>query len=496
VSDADNVEIQAGDALILVVDDNPDNLYIIRELVTDVLPNVNVMVTTQPRKGLRMAAEFQPDGIILDLKMPDLDGIQFCKQLKANEKTAAIPIIIITSQNTTPALRAEAMESGADDFIARPINNMELAARINVMLRIKMAEDKLRILNQELEARVRQTTGALMESEIKFRSLAEQSLTGIAIVQAEKIVYANAALAALADSTPEALLGMSPKEFLHFVAEEQREEAEANFKLFLTAEDLPPQSYDIPLRTVQGRLKWATVHAGRILLNQVPSIFLSAINITDRKAAEDSIKKSLEEKDVLLKEIHHRVKNNMAVISSLLKQQSVLFEDPAVLDAFGECILRIRSMALIHEKLYEAREFSHIDFSYYIPDLVRQVFACYKTAHQRITLNVDAQAVHMGIDQAIPCGLILNEMVTNALKYAFPGDREGVIDICFRADGNNMVLTFVDNGVGLPEEANGKEITSFGLYLIEILTEQLSGKLEVSRRDGTSFCLTFPFNDL
>jgi two-component sensor histidine kinase len=214
--------------------------------------------------------------------------------------------------------------------------------------------------------------------------------------------------------------------------------------------------------------------------------------VAERKRAEEKLKGSLKEKELLIKEIHHRVKNNMAVISSLLHLKARAFDQPEVISAFEESQGRIKSMALIHEKLYSAKSLSQIDFADYARDLVYQILATVSQKREKIAVKIDVTDITMAIDCAIPCGLIINELVTNACKYAFPGERRGTLLLKLSTAGDHYTLVVGDDGAGLPEDIDFKNLSSFGLYLVNILTEQLEGKLDIDRKKGTTFTITFP----
>ena len=216
-------------------------------------------------------------------------------------------------------------------------------------------------------------------------------------------------------------------------------------------------------------------------------------DITERKQAEEQIKASLKEKEVLLREIHHRVKNNMQIISSLLKLQTGYIEDKKYLEMFKESQNRILTMSLVHEKLYRSKDFTKINFKEYIHDLANGVFQSYSGRSSNILMNLNIENVDLGIDSAIPCGLIINELVTNSLKYAFPGEKKGEIKIVLgKIDGNKYELTVSDNGIGIPEYLDIRKTETLGLYLVSMLAEdQLSGKIELDRSKGTEFIIRF-----
>jgi two-component sensor histidine kinase len=214
-------------------------------------------------------------------------------------------------------------------------------------------------------------------------------------------------------------------------------------------------------------------------------------DISERKQTEERIQHSLEEKEVLLKEIHHRVKNNMQVISSMLNLQSTYVKDEEVV--FRESQNRVRSMALIHEKLYQSDDLAKIDISKYIHNLVSFLCDSYCVSPNAVTMKIDVEDILLGIDAAIPCGLILNELVSNALKHAFPGDKKGEILVVMHTRDGLCTLSIADDGVGLPKGLDVRNTESLGLQLVDSLVQQLNGEMVlVSRERGAEFVLTFP----
>ncbi len=215
-------------------------------------------------------------------------------------------------------------------------------------------------------------------------------------------------------------------------------------------------------------------------------------DITERRRAEEQVKTSLKEKELLLREIHHRVKNNMQIISSLLKLQSAYIKDKKYSDIYKESQNRIIAMSLIHEKLYQSRDLSKIDTKGYIKELVNGLVQSYEVPG-RITLNIDVGTVSLGINTAVPCGLLINELVSNSLKYAFPDGRPGEIKISLRpVEDNKIELIVSDNGIGIPENLDFRKADSWGLRLITLLVEnQLHGEINLDRNKGTEFKIIF-----
>lgn len=225
----------------------------------------------------------------------------------------------------------------------------------------------------------------------------------------------------------------------------------------------------------------------------VTSLVLTLVDITRRIKAEEQVKASLREKEVLLKEVHHRVKNNLQVINSLLNLQSRRLDDKKIAAVFEEVKNRIYSIALIHEKLYESKNLANIDFAEYTRVLVSHLCKTFPSNLAAVKLDIKAEAVQLQVDKAIPCALIINEMVTNALKYAFTDNRKGEITVEFKTTpDDNLVLTVADNGVGLPKDYDTNPPKALGMQIINALVMQLHGVISLDTSNGTKFTVEFP----
>ena len=215
-------------------------------------------------------------------------------------------------------------------------------------------------------------------------------------------------------------------------------------------------------------------------------------DVTQRTIAEAKIKASLHEKEALLKEIHHRVKNNLQVVSSLLGLQSRSIADPEHRKMFEESQNRVYSMALLHESLYQSDNLSQIDFPEYIRQLADHLFRSYGVTAERIRLRTELDRISLHMDTAVPCGLIINELVSNSLKYAFPDGRTGEIHIGLHGQPQGMAkLLVADNGIGLGREIDWTTTRSLGLRLVRSLSQQLGGELDVQSQSGTQVQLLF-----
>jgi two-component sensor histidine kinase len=211
------------------------------------------------------------------------------------------------------------------------------------------------------------------------------------------------------------------------------------------------------------------------------------------KEAEDQLKVSLKEKEILLRELYHRTKNNMQVISSLLNLQSLTIDDKQMLEAVKDIQNRIRSISLVHEKLYQSKDLSNVNLKDYIQELANALLASYEGSKDRISVTLDIDNVFISLDTITTCGLIINELVSNSLKHAFPDNREGKITVALCSAGKDkMELRISDNGIGLPEGLDFRNTKSLGLRLVRKLAEdQLRGKVELKDEKGTDFLIKF-----
>ncbi|MCX6168300.1 MAG: ATP-binding protein [Ignavibacteriales bacterium] len=226
--------------------------------------------------------------------------------------------------------------------------------------------------------------------------------------------------------------------------------------------------------------------------------FLSSISTAvaieeERRSSQEVIQNSLQEKEILLKELFHRVKNNLQVISSLLYLQSIEIEDEKILSLFQDSTSRVRSMSLVYEKLFQSTDFTNLNFADYVNNLVSYLIDTFSTKI-KITKKLEIDDILLPIDTVIPCGLIINELVTNSIKYAFPVDftKTPEIRISIKLNENKFVLTVADNGIGLSDDISFEtEQKTLGLKLINMLTSQLYGEIKLDRNNGTEFQITF-----
>jgi PAS domain S-box-containing protein len=361
----------------------------------------------------------------------------------------------------------------------------------NLLSQLGYSNNKLAQSLEEREALLE----ALSESEEKYRNIVETANEGIALINnGGKITYLNKKMADMLGYAVEEVVN---KTIWDFVEQEEKSTVTANFeKRRLGNTD----STEFKLIRKDGSFLWIYVNSKPLFDND--GNFIGVLNlhtdITEHKKAVETLKNS---EIARQKEIHHRIKNNLQVISSLLDLQAEKFKnrenirDLEVLEAFRESQSRVISMALIHEELHKGETFEKLNFSSYIEELVDNLLLTYKLGNCDIKLELDlCKNILFDIDTAVPLGIIVNELISNSLKHAFPNRNEGEIQIKLSKDedcNTHFTLIVSDNGVGIPENLNIENINSLGLQLLVSLVDQLGGKFELKRDNGTSFTIKF-----
>ncbi|MEA2038551.1 MAG: PAS domain S-box protein [Thermodesulfobacteriota bacterium] len=331
---------------------------------------------------------------------------------------------------------------------------------------------------------------ALRKSEERYRSVFENTGTATVILEEDATI-------SMANTGFEKLSGYSREEI----------EGREKWTEFVVSEDLERmREYAAERRKNGGKAPTEYEFRFDNKRDSIKDIFLkidmipgtkksvaSLIDITARKKAEEETRRSLREKESLLAEIHHRVKNNMQIVSSLLSLQSKDIKDERALSLIKNCDDRIRSMSLIHEKLYLSKDLSSIDFHDYMEDLSARLFQTYRVDSRAVTFSSHIKDVRFNIETAMPLGLIANELISNALKYAFPEDKKGEIAVKLTKNKKTegYTLTVTDDGIGFPEKIDYRNTETFGLQLVDMLTEQLGSTIKLDRSKGTTFKIVF-----
>lgn len=332
----------------------------------------------------------------------------------------------------------------------------------------------------------KQAEGSLRESEEKYRMVAEQTHDGICIYKQDRFIFVNNRMSEITGYSKEELRTNPVRKFIHpddsdYVMDigGKRERGEA-----------APSTYEARIVTRDGVVRYVELAVSSILYGGGYAALGALRDITDRKEAENALQANLHEKEILLREIHHRVKNNLQVMSSLLNLQSQHILDPRDVDAFRASMDRIKSMALIHDKLYRSQNLATVYLPDYVDDLSRGLVQTYALG-KMVELRTDIAPIVLDIDTATHLGLMINELLSNSLKHAFPGNLDGNITIGIREDGKGIEILVSDNGIGFPEDLDFMNTTSLGMQLVVTLVEQLEGTISLAREDGTAFRVVF-----
>ena len=581
---------------ILIVDDSPDNIAIIDEILK---PEYRVMAATNGEDALAIArGDAPPDLILLDVMMPGMDGFEVCRRLKEDSRGAAIPVIFLTAKAKATDERM-GFELGAVDYIRKPVEPDIVKTRIKTHLA--------------------QKEEALGASELRYRRLFETMNTGIMIVEMGTgiILDVNPALVEMIGSSQEAFMGETlwDLEFLRpivgtkerksalrlgeyvrykdrpletsdgrriFVecminsyqmdhremtqlnlrditalveAERERDGLAARLEHYLSTS--PTITYALSLKDGAFRWQWVSENIKGLLgytseealspdwwfrnvnaadraeamgiaadlakcevgvreyrfpkkdrsvvwlrdeMRLVQGDGLSSeivgtlTDITERQRAYERLESALHEKGELLREIHHRVNNNMQVIIGLLNISAQGENDEGLRGKFGDIIQRLYSMASIHQQFYESDDISRIDFGLFLRQLLQRLKVEFPQSSANAAVTCETGQVLLNLEQAIPAGLIVSELLTNALKFAFADGREGgAVMVTQRLlSGGKLEIEVRDNGVGLPVGLDPKTVKTPGMMLIHILSEQLGGDVEFHTDNGTEAILRFP----
>lgn len=331
---------------------------------------------------------------------------------------------------------------------------------------------------------------ALKESEEKYRTLFESDPDYTILLGMDGVLLdVNHAAVQVTGLSKDEFIGKNFKDLKIFPEDDLNLHKDKYSRLF-AGEYVAP--YESRIYDRNGKIRWVQTILTVIKKEETPDLVL-IINsdIDKRKKDEDKIKASLEEKEILLKEIHHRVKNNLQIISSLLDLQKGYIKDnqPAV-NVLTESQNRVLSMAMIHEMIYQSEDLNQINISEYIRSLISNLFHSYG-GQSTITSLLTVEQIYLNIETAIPLGLIITELITNSLKYAFPKDKNGEIAVNLTNKDGKYELIISDNGVGMPDEINFNTVTTLGLRLVKSLSNQLDGKIKIDKANGTQYNIIF-----
>ena len=331
---------------------------------------------------------------------------------------------------------------------------------------------------------------ALRESEEKYRTLFDEDPDYTMLLERNgAILDVNNAIINLMGLSKNELIGKNFSD-INLITPEDIEFYLNRFNNLISGEVINP--FESRFIDRNGDIHWILAHLTTVMSNNNIFYILGiATDITEQKRAENEIISSLNEKNILLQEVHHRVKNNMQIISSLLNLQTQYVEDEEAIDVLKESQNRVKSMAMIHEKLYQSEDLTNINFVNYIQSLVSNLFYSYNIVDSKIKPVLKVENLSLNIETAVPCGLIISELVSNSLKYAFPQDMNGEIFVSLKFVDGKYEMIIQDNGIGMSKDIDFNNLETLGLLLVSSLIEQLDGEMTINRKKGTEYRIRF-----
>lgn len=495
-------------ATILALDDDP----VIRRTMAAYLEDEGYAVreAASGRTGLEMFRQGGIEIVLLDWRLPDMPGSEVLGRIF--EEAPTMPVIVVSGTDKVEHV-VEALQRGAWDFLMKPLRNLAtLEASIQKCL---VRADLLRkegLHREHLEEQIRRRTEdleqtnallrrqiaeriefekALADSEERFRQLVENVREAFFIrdMNTGSILYVSPAYAEIWGRSCASLYAAPESLFTTVHAGDQPKLLEA-WSLLEKGNRPMDEEYriirpDNTIRWIRGRAFPVEDETGTPY-----RIVGIADDITRRKLAEENIKRSLHEKEILLKEVHHRVKNNLQLVSSLLNLQASYIRTPEDKELFLESQNRIHSMTLVHEELYRSDDLSCVEFSDYLPKLTQKLIAALAVGKD-IRLVTDIQPIFFPVDTAIPCGLIINELFSNALKHAFRNREEGTVCLSVKRDREHIRIVVQDNGIGFPLDYDPATARTLGMQLVHSLVDQLGAFLDIEVNKGTTFTISF-----
>ncbi len=480
----------------MIIDDSREDREYLKRLLAKADRTWRFVEAESAETGVSLAREQRFDCIVLDHQLPDGSGMSLLDRLRNDLGQLEVPVLILTGMGDE-RLAASAIKAGAQDYIPKKELTQHLISHS-----IYNAVEKFRLIEgcRRLEEKARSD---LNEALRQYRFLAEMMPQLVFTARSDgRVVYLNNQSSVYAGMTLESLNTRGWEVAVHPGDTEQCVKIWSDsIKM-----GLPVEIESRLARQDDGEFRWHLMRAlpFRNEQGEIVAWFGTFTDIHAQKTEKErlesevetrteQLRRSLREKEVLLQEVHHRVKNNLQVISSLLRMQALSLKDTPASAAFGECQRRVLSMALIYERLYRNDHSERIDFGEYARSLVQELFDSYSHQVGEVSGRINTSGVVLSIDQAIPCGLILNELVTNALKYAYLPDQQGEVLIELKESGANHVqLSVTDHGAGLPQGWDMTQVSSLGLRIVEELATQLDGTLTIRSEHGASFVVEFP----
>jgi two-component system response regulator len=447
---------------VLLVEDDPGAAELMRRTLER--SGYSVVIAAGVQAGLKALGGDEPQGydtLLLDYRLPDGEPWELADAAKA--RIPEVPVVFVTGMSDE-SLAIEALRRGFADYIKKTDGfQNELPAVL------------------ERVARLSRIKSSLHETSALMRAIVEYSYDLVAVYSGEgKLVYVSPVCLALLGKDPEELVGRS---WMEIVVPEDRDHLET---MLAGLGGNTRQAATLRCCHKDGSLAWVEARAARLNATTAarPMTVLTLHDVTAQREHEERMQSSLKEKEVLLREVYHRVKNNLQVIQSLLKMRARALPEGETRTAIDSTVQRIYAMSLAHEHLYRMQNLTRLSLSEYLRDLFNGVEASNSAQPGQIGLQLDTEEILLNLEHAIPFGLLANELLSNSFKHGFPDGRKGTIKLSVHRLHGAVRMVVKDNGIGLPEDFNAAKCASMGLQLAASLAHQLGGSLEFSSGNG------------
>ncbi len=426
---------------------------------------------------IRELEEFLPSVILSEYVLSSFDGLSALRI--AQERYPYIPFILVSGKHGEE-MAVNSLKNGATDYLIK--NNLaKLSFVVKRALQEVKAAYEVRKAQEELRQREERLRFALQAREFgvwEFNSRSREWFQSLLFKQIFGYEHFKG--------------DFTYKMFIEDVFLDDRQRVEEKFNE--AAENAKELTLEFRFRRKDGAVRWIWM-LGRIESKVDEEVKMAGLvkDITETKKIEEDLAVSLREKDMLLMELHHRVKNNLQLISSLLQLQQRYIKDEHAVNVFKESQNRIMTIAVVHEEIYHSKDFANVDLKEYLVKLTKNLSRFYQGNSDRIKLTVSLENIVFGIERAVSCGLLVNELLSNTFKYAFPNQEKGEVRISLKPlDQETLELVFSDNGVGVPQDVDFLKAGTLGFRLVHILAEkQLNGTVELKREGGTLIRITF-----
>tara|TARA_R110002096_G_scaffold324349_4_gene518413 strand:- start:737 stop:2179 length:1443 start_codon:yes stop_codon:yes gene_type:complete len=461
---------------ILFIEDNSHDVELTtRALIKGGLkPKIKVIDEFESVEKEVLSGEF--DLVICDFMLGGFTGIDVLNKIKVLH--SEIPVILVSG--TVPDEKAiDAVLSGAKDYILKD-NFTRLVPAVKREYEASVQRKEKKHIEE-----------ALSSSEEKYRQFVEASHDLVWRMDEEgQFNFVNSASQLILGYAPDEIKG---EMFLKYVSQDQANYIESILTRVLNGETV--EHYDLKMLKKNGSISYMTATSYPIVDNEGNVIGSSgaATDITHIKEYQQQLEETLREKEVLLKEIHHRVKNNLAVISGILGLQALHLTDEDMIATFEQSQSRIKSIAMIHEHLYQTELFTSVEIKSYVKELITEIKHTFERYDKNIEIEISGDEVQLNMNQAVPFGILANELITNALKFAFVGLKAGKIELELRQKDNRIFFSVSDDGIGLPEDFVHRKKKSLGMTLAETVISQLQGEFSWGQNQnvGTRFLVEF-----